>query len=100
MVNLILSTLQSIRNGNPFWEYYQITALVNIAAPTLPCKRKTPERYKMNEINTRITTEAVADPEIKQRGPSAVRRHSGNCAHAHKMYTRSRGGANGETDTH
>ena len=40
---------------------------------------------------------AVADPEIEKRGsPTTRRRHPGNCAYAHKIYTRSRGKANGE----
>ena len=41
--------------------------------------------------------DAVADPEIeKSGGPTARQRHPGDCAHAHKIYTRSRGKANGE----
>ena len=51
----------------------------------------------MLPLPSRLQLETVADPESKQRGvPTARTRHLGNCAHAHKIYTRSRGEADGE----
>ena len=62
MVNLTVSTLQSIRKEQAFdlfWEHVESKRVqADVASPTLPRKRKVPQRYEIGDSNPEFSSTA------------------------------------------